>query len=134
MHASSSVQGIIERFSPGTSWQSVQPIGPSPVLITKARPRAQSWRQRARWRGHGPPPRHRGRGGCWSGAGRELGSAVASAAALGFGTVAMSAAGVCACGVQAQLERITPLWLKLSLALKKDPVADKRFGLSLIHI
>ena len=57
------VQPIIERFSPGTSWQSVQPIGPSPVIVAKA-----------------------------------------------------------------QLEKITPLWLELSLQLKRDPTADRRFG------
>ena len=63
MHASASVQPIIERFAPGVNWQSVQPIGPSPVIITKK-----------------------------------------------------------------QLELITPDWLQLSLALKKDSTADRRFG------
>jgi len=63
MHSSASVQPIIDKFSPGTSWQAVQPIGPSPVMIAKE-----------------------------------------------------------------QLEKITPLWLKLSLELKRDPQADRRFG------
>ena len=63
MHASASVQGIIDKFSPGTSWRDVQPIGPSPVIISKA-----------------------------------------------------------------QLVTLTPTWLQLSLALKRDPAADRRFG------
>ena len=29
---------------------------------------------------------------------------------------------------KSQLKKITPLWLKLSLTLKRDPEADKRFG------
>ena len=63
MHASASVQPLVEKFSPGTSWRDVQPIGPSPVLISKA-----------------------------------------------------------------QLITLTPTWLQLSLALKRDPAADRRFG------
>ena len=63
MHASASVQGIVDKFSPGTSWRDVQPIGPSPVIISKA-----------------------------------------------------------------QLVTLTPTWLQLSLALKRDPAADRRFG------
>ena len=39
MHASASVQPLVEKFSPGTSWRDVQPIGPSPVLISKVRVR-----------------------------------------------------------------------------------------------
>ena len=35
---------------------------------------------------------------------------------------------------KASLEKITPLWLDLSLALKKNPVADKMFGCDLHFI
>jgi len=35
MHCSTSHQPLIDRFSKGTSWRSVQPVGPSPLLITK---------------------------------------------------------------------------------------------------
>lgn len=36
MHCGPSHQGVISKHSPGTSWQDVQNVGPSPVLISKA--------------------------------------------------------------------------------------------------
>ena len=35
MGASASVQPIVEKHSPGTSWRDIQPIGPSPIIISK---------------------------------------------------------------------------------------------------
>jgi hypothetical protein len=35
MHASASVQRYIDLVSPGTSWRSVQPVGPSPIIVSK---------------------------------------------------------------------------------------------------
>ena len=63
MHATSFHQSVIDRHSPGTSWRSVQPVGPSPLIIKKG-----------------------------------------------------------------DLARLTPTWLNLSLALKLDQDADRRFG------
>ena len=36
MHASASVQRYIDLVAPGTSWRSVQPVGPSPLIVKKS--------------------------------------------------------------------------------------------------
>lgn len=35
MYCSAAHQALIDRFSPGTSWRDVQPVGPSPLLVSK---------------------------------------------------------------------------------------------------
>jgi len=63
MHCGSSHQPLLDKFAPGVKYSEVQPVGPSPLVVSKP-----------------------------------------------------------------VLRRLAPLWLNLSLALKLDPVADRRFG------
>jgi len=63
MHCGSSHQPLLDKFAPGVTYSDVQPVGPSPLVVSKP-----------------------------------------------------------------VLRRLAPLWLNLSLALKLDPVADRRFG------